>query len=124
MAGVVAAGHFADELRDFYRRNCPSKAAGIDDIMRKYAGQEDQLRMFLEARARAPARLRRPANPRTAQTRYGVRGFFRGLRTDFRSSCFDATAALVAPESEIVLPVPNVRPMDTLSKCRVLVRAT
>ena len=90
-----------EELTDFYRIVAPGKAANVPIIAAKYAGQEDKLKAFLEAK-------------------YSVPGHFSKAHLQFCSKYFDPLAVLYSPD--VRPPVKGSIPMDNIVKAMQLVR--
>lgn len=103
MAEQTAKPSWRDRLLAFYGEVAPEKAANVDKVLEKYAGQEERLASHLEMR-------------------YKREGFFRNAALSFGSPIFDAQSALFAPRGSVPLPAPDAPVFDNIRKCRVLVR--
>jgi hypothetical protein len=88
-------------IREFYRLFAPAKVAHVSEIMKRYGGDVDSLKLFLEES-------------------YGKPRWFSTYFLCWESRYFDATRALYDPH--VVPPMPRVAPMDNLSRARTLVR--
>lgn len=91
-----------DLLADFYRIHDPDKLSDVDAIADAYDGRQTDIAIFLE-------------------TKYATRYFDR-YKTNFYSRFFDAARALY--DDDVLPPILDIQPMDSLYKAQALLPAS